>query len=199
MSDQHNENHGGGHEVDQPPTRELFNIVWGLGALTLLSIVTCVQLFNQQRDTMLSESMSTPSYRLAEYRAEQDKRLSSNGSEELLEDGKTVTLEYVPLEVAAKNILAKPELLQAPPPPPGWIHPDDIASGGAKAPVVAPPAPAAGEEAAVEGAPAEGASAPAEGAASGPATAEGAAQPASPAAESVDAAPAAAATAAPNL
>jgi hypothetical protein len=144
MSDQHSEHHGGGHEVDQPPTRQLFNIVWGLGALTLLSIVTCVQLFNQQRDAMLAESMSAPSYRLAEYRAAQDTRASSNGAEELVVDGKTVTLEYVPLDVAAKKILANPALLQAPPPPPGWIHPDDIASGGAKAPTPAP-APAAVE------------------------------------------------------
>ena len=27
---------GPGHEVDSPPTKELFNIVWGLGGLTLL-------------------------------------------------------------------------------------------------------------------------------------------------------------------
>lgn len=162
MSDQHNhEHHGGGHEMDSPPTRQLFNIVWGLGIITLLSIVTCVQLFNKQRDAMIADSLDAPSYRLADYQTKQNGLKTSNGTAELNDGGKVVIQEYVPLEVAKKKILTTPSLLQAPPPPPGWIHPDDIASGGSSA--AAAPAPA---QAPTEGAPAEGApaGAPTEGA-----------------------------------
>ena len=171
MSDQHkHEQHGGGHEMDAPPTRQLFNIVWGLGIITFLSIVTCVQLFNKQRDAMLSESLEVPSYRLAEYRKSQDALRTSNGTYELNDNGKVVVQEYVPLEVAKKKILASPDLLKAPPPPAGWIHPDDIASGGgAAAPVPAAPPAAPAEGAPSPSAPAEGA---AEGAAAAPAGAD---------------------------
>lgn len=174
MSDQHNhEHHGGGHEMDSPPTRQLFNIVWGLGIITLLSIVTCVQLFNKQRDAMIADSLDAPSYKLADYRTKQNGLKTSNGTAELNDGGKVVVQEYVPLEVAKKKILTTPSLLQAPPPPAGWIHPDDIASGGSSAAAAPAPAPA---PAPVEGAPTEGAGAPAaEGAPAGSPAAEGAA------------------------
>jgi hypothetical protein len=55
MSDEHKDpshkTSGPGHEVDSPPTKELFNIVWGLGGLTLLSIATCAQLFYSRSAT----------------------------------------------------------------------------------------------------------------------------------------------------
>ncbi|MEZ4451166.1 MAG: hypothetical protein R3B09_16930 [Nannocystaceae bacterium] len=149
MSDSHN-NHGHGdnvtgHELDSPPTSQLFNIVWGLGALTLLSIVTCVQLFNGQRDALQSERLEASSYRLAEYRADQAKLANENGETDLVDDGKTYAMEHVPLLRAKEKVLADPGLLKAGPRPPGWVHPDDLAAGVQGAGSAAPtPAPAEG-------------------------------------------------------
>lgn len=183
-SDPHH-NHGElktGHELDAPPTSQLFNIVWGLGALTLLSIVTCVQLFNDQRDALQSDRLEKPSYRLAEYRAAQDKLRNENGESALLDDGKEYVLEHVPLPRASEKVLADPALLKAAPPPPGWVHPDDLAAGiqGGSAPKPATPVEATPP---AEGAPAEGT--PAEGTPTAPtppaAPAEGATNEAAPA------------------
>jgi hypothetical protein len=177
MSD--HEHYKGGHELDAPPTRQLFNIVWGLGAITFLSIITCVQLFNQQRDALQSERYGETSWRLAQYQDEQAKQRYESGEYALNDNGKEVTISYVPLARATEKVLADPKLLQAAPPPPGFVHPDDLASGGAAAPAPAPtPAPAP--------APAEGAEAAAgaEGATAGPATPEGDAKPAEAGADS---------------
>lgn len=170
MSAQH---YKGGHELDAPPTRQLFNIVWGLGAITLLSIITCVQLFNQQRDALLEERYAGPSARLAQYQDAQNKLRFENGETELNDNGKVVTLAHVPVTRAVEKVLADPKLLLAAPPPPGWMHPDGAL------PVPAPvPAPAP------EGAPAEGA-AGAEGATTSPEAAPaGDAKPAEAGAES---------------
>jgi len=163
MSD--HQHYKGGHEVDQPPTRELFNIIWGLGAITLLSIVTCEQLFNKQRDALQSERYSQVSWKLAEYQTEQNKQRFESGSYELNDDGKVVTLNYMPLARAAEKLLTDPALLKAAPPPPGFVHPDDMAGGAAAAPA---PTPAAKEP---EAPAAAGADAPAgaEGATAAPA------------------------------
>jgi len=168
MSD--HQHYKGGHEIDAPPTRELFNIVWGLGAITLLSILTCVQLFNTQRDELQKERYSQTSWRLAEYQTGQDKLRFESGEYELNDDGKVVMVKYVPLARATEKVLQEPKLLKAAPPPPGFVHPDDMAGGGQAA------APAA---AAVKApAPTEAPPAGAEGATAGPAPVDGDAKPA---------------------
>lgn len=147
MSDHNNNAHGqhtGGHEVDSPPTRELFNIIWGLSALTLLSLVTCVQLFNNQARDLNTERGKDGSYVLQDYRKDQETRTRGSGQDSVADaTGKVVArYNYIPLASARELVLSKPEKLGAFPPPAGWVHPDDIASGGqGGAPPVPPPVP----------------------------------------------------------
>jgi hypothetical protein len=124
--------HGAGHEMDVPPTKELFNIVWGLGALTLLSLVTCVQLFNNQQRDIMDERGKESSLVLAQYRQGMDAVTKSSGEVTFKDStGAEIKQRYVPLAVARDLVLSKPERMQAAPAPKGWMHPDDIAAGAA--------------------------------------------------------------------
>lgn len=160
----------GGHEMDEPPTRHLFNIVGGLGALSLLAVFALVQVFHAQRESLQSERYSKVSRRLAEYTTDQDKQRFESGQYELNDDGKVVQLSFVPLARATEKVLEDPALLKAGPPPPGFVHPDGAPKPPPAPPVVKapPPAPPAG----------------AEGATAGPATPAGAAKPAEDGAKS---------------
>lgn len=130
--------HGAGHEMDVPPTKELFNIVWGLGALTLLSLATCVQLFNNQQQDIVAERGKESSAVLVQYRQGMDAVTKSAGEVSFKDStGAEIKQRYVPLAVARELVLSKPERLLASPAPAGWMHPDDIAAGGA-APAGAP-------------------------------------------------------------
>jgi len=134
MSDSHHTGHGGGHEIDEPPTKELFNIIWGLGALTLLSLATCVQLFNNQQRDLMAERSKEASFVLEQYHKDMDAVTKGSGELSFKDsNGKEVRQRYVPLAVARELVLSKPESLHAPAPPPGWQHPDDIAAGGSAA------------------------------------------------------------------
>lgn len=135
MSDEHNDpshkTSGPGHEVDSPPTKELFNIVWGLGGLTLLSIATCAQLFYQQERDIQEERGKESSYQLVSYRKEMQERSAGNGSVEFKDStGAIVRQKYRPLDAARAEVLSNPNALKASAAPAGWIHPDDIAAGG---------------------------------------------------------------------
>lgn len=122
---------GPGHEVDSPPTKELFNIVWGLGGLTLLSIATCAQLFYQQERDIAEERGKESSYQLVAYKDEMHKRATGNGVVEFKDsNGAVIKQRFRPLDAARAEVLSKPEALKAAAAPPGWIHPDDIAAGG---------------------------------------------------------------------
>lgn len=134
MSDEHkdppNKHEGPGHEVDSPPTKELFNIVWGFGGLTLLSIITCTQLFYQQERDIAEERGKETSYQLAAYRKEMAERASGSGALEFKDStGGVVKQKFRPIDQARADVLGKPDALKASAPPPGWIHPDDIAAG----------------------------------------------------------------------
>ncbi|MBA3549625.1 MAG: hypothetical protein H0T76_24370, partial [Nannocystis sp.] len=137
MSDSHNTGHGGhhnsggGHEIDEPPTKELFNIVWGLGALTMLSLVTCVQLFNNQQRDLMAERAKEASFVLEQYQTDMDAVTKGSGELSFKDtNGKDVKQRFVPLAVARELVLSKPDGLHAAAPPAGWQHPDDIAAGG---------------------------------------------------------------------
>lgn len=162
MTDHNHDSHGqhaGGHEVDQPPTRELFNIIWGLSALTLLSLATCVQLFNNQARDLTSERGKDGSFVLQQYRKDMETRTRGSGEDTLTDaTGKiTARYNYIPLASARELILSKPEKLGAFPPPAGWVHPDDIASGGQGAAPAPAPTPVPTDGAAVPAVPADGA------------------------------------------
>lgn len=136
---------GAGHEMDVPPTKELFNIVWGLGALVLLSLATCVQLFNNQQQDIMAERGKESSSVLVQYRQGMDAVTKSAGEVTFKDsNGKEVKQRYVPLAVARELVLSKPERLLAAPAPAGWQHPDDIAAGaqaGGATPPAGTPAP----------------------------------------------------------
>ncbi len=126
----------GGHELDAMPSKFLFNIVWGLCAIVLASLVTCIQIFNAQHDALMSERGAEGSFVLGEYRAEMLKVTTESGQTEIPKvspDGQTSVevLQYKPLADARKEVLSDPAKLRAAAPPPGWVHPDDVASGGA--------------------------------------------------------------------
>lgn len=128
----------GGHELDAMPSKFLFNVVWGLSAVVLASLVTCVQIFNVQRDTLMSERGAEGSYVLHEYQTEMVKVTTEAGQTEIPKvapDGTTSVevLAYKPLAEARKAVLSDPNKLKAAPPPAGWVHPDDVAAGGAGA------------------------------------------------------------------
>ena len=134
--------HGAGHEMDVPPTKELFNIIWGLGALTLLSLATCVQLFNNQQHDIAAERAKEGSSVFIQYRQGMDAVTKSAGELSFKDStGAEVKQRYVPLAVARELVLSKPERMLASPAPAGWMHPDDIAAGG-QAGGAAPAAPA---------------------------------------------------------
>ena len=135
--------HGAGHEMDVPPTKELFNIIWGLGALTLLSLATCVQLFNNQQHDIAAERSKQGSSVFIQYRQGMDAVTKSAGELSFKDStGAEVKQRYVPLAVARERVLSKPERMLASPAPAGWMHPDDIAAGGqAGGAVPAAPAP----------------------------------------------------------
>ena len=123
MSDSHNTGHGhhgggGGHEIDEPPTKELFNIVWGLGAMTLLSIVTCVQLFNNQQHDLMAERGKEASFVLEQYQSDMDAVIKGSGELTFKDtNGKEVKQRFVPLAVARELVLSKPCLLYTSPSP----------------------------------------------------------------------------------
>ncbi len=126
----HAVSHGAGHEMDVPPTKELFNIVWGLGALTLLSLVTCVQLFNNQQRDIMTERGNESSQVLAQYRQNMEAATRTAGEASFKDsNGAEIKQRYVPLTVARELVLSKPERMTASEPPKGWMHPDDIAAG----------------------------------------------------------------------
>ncbi len=121
---------GPGHEMDVPPTKELFNIVWGLGALTLLSLVTCVQLFNNQQRDLMTERGAESSQVLSQYRQGMEAATRAAGESSFKDsNGVEIKQRFVPLTVARELVLSKPERMQAAPAPKGWMHPDDIAAG----------------------------------------------------------------------
>ena len=70
MSDTHDHDHehhdhGGGHEIDRMPNSRLFNLLFGLSALTLLAGVGVVQLFNMQVRALEDHRGAEPGFRIA--------------------------------------------------------------------------------------------------------------------------------------
>ena len=64
----HDDHGGAGHEVDKMPSGRLFNLLFGLSALTLVACIGVVQLFYRQVDTIRDTRDTKVSFQLAEYR-----------------------------------------------------------------------------------------------------------------------------------
>ena len=134
----HGHHDPGGHELEAINTKLLFRLLISLSLVTLLASIAVVQWFNSQQRTLRDRSAAEGSFQLKDYKAEMAENLEG-------------------VDAVASQLAAKPELLRAPEPYPGWVHPDDLAG--------AAPAPAEGEAAGEDAAPAEGGEpTPAEGA-----------------------------------
>jgi hypothetical protein len=121
MSD-HGHHDPGGHELEAINTKLLFRLLVSLSFITFLACLVVVQWFYRQRRELDSRHAAEGSYQLQRYKT------------------KMVTnLEGV--DRVAQDIAANPALLAAPPPPSGWVHPDDLV-GGVATEVTPEPEPA---------------------------------------------------------
>lgn len=136
----------GGHEIDKMPNGRLFNLLGGLSALTLLSCIGVVQLFNLQVRGIEDERNSRVSYRLTEYREEQAKLRDSYGRVLIKEDDgltkpegdsvkvpRPVTLRRMPMADAIAKVVKDPKAFAAQRRYRGWVNPDAKAEEAAKA------------------------------------------------------------------
>ena len=165
MSDNHSpshpDSHGaghdahdvGGHEIDSMPNRRLFNLLFGLSALTLLCCIGLIQVFNSQAAKIAEERAQEGSFLLRDYQQEMDE---VGGSYAPAEGGKF----RIPHEKAKQLVVSDPSRLQAFPPPEGWVHPDDLlgagGAAGAQAPAGAVGSADATDDAAAQPTPGEG-------------------------------------------
>lgn len=134
---------GAGHEIDRMPNARLFNLLFGLSGLTLLSAIGVIQLFNIQVDALEQSRAQQGSFRLAAYTEEMNKAKTSSGEIKIneLDDKATVNTRYfVPLATARKQVLDDPKKLSAFGQYPGWKTSDDQAPAAAPAPGGAAPA-----------------------------------------------------------
>jgi hypothetical protein len=134
--DQAHDDHGvGGHEVDKMPSGRLFNLLFGLSALTLVACIGVVQLFYRQVDSIRDVRDTKQSFQLAEYRQEMDDvkggrvlEMTDDDGVPGAEGGRGVfeTKRYqMPLAEARKRVLEQPQqLLKAGRPYRGWRNPD---------------------------------------------------------------------------
>jgi hypothetical protein len=127
--------HGtGAHEIDNMPNGRLFNLLFGLSALTLLACIGVVQLFNRQLERIEDQRGEVASFQLSEYREEMGKLKGSWGVVEIVEDdglpkadnapanaGPELAPRYhMPLAEAKRRVLADPKVMAAQPEYPDW-------------------------------------------------------------------------------
>lgn len=138
----HAHDHGaGGHEIDRMPNARLFNLLFGLSGLTLLSAIGVIQLFNIQVDALEESRAEQGSFRLASYVEEMQAIKNGSGKVTVneLDDKATVNTRYfMPLANAKKAVLDDPNKLKAFGAYPGWKTSDE------QAPAPAPTAPPSG-------------------------------------------------------
>lgn len=111
MSEEHHE-HDGGHELEALDAGQLFRIIGGLAIVVLISIIAVVQWFHKQQEE-LRITRSDYTF-LQEHRAREAEMLEG-------------------IDAVAAKVGGDPKLLAAPPAPEGWVHPDDVKTGGAPA------------------------------------------------------------------
>lgn len=117
----HGHHDPGGHELEAINTKLLFRLLISLSLVTLLAAIAVIQWFNAQR-------------------RELDHRNAVAGSFQLQAHDTKMAEQLQGIDKVAASLAANPAMLQAPPPPSGWIHPDDLVGGGAAAAAPAKPA-----------------------------------------------------------
>ncbi|KIG15024.1 hypothetical protein DB30_06056 [Enhygromyxa salina] len=126
MSD-HGHHDPGGHELEAVNTKLLFRLLISLSFITLLACVVVVQWFYSQRRELDAQYAAEGSTFLLEYKAKMAKDLEG-------------------IDRVAQDVAGNPSLLVAPPPPSGWMHPDDLVAGVVAAPADEPAGDAHGAE-----------------------------------------------------
>lgn len=129
MSDNHE--HNGGHELENIDSTSLLAQMIALFVVVFIAVIAVAQWFYKQRDELALERAKDGYTFAKEQRAIEDEMLEG-------------------IEDTTKAILKTPKKLKAAAPPAGWIHPDDLAGGGAA------PAPAATDSDALVGDVADG-------------------------------------------
>ncbi|MBL4683705.1 MAG: hypothetical protein JKY37_03880 [Nannocystaceae bacterium] len=131
----------GGHEIDKMPNARLFNLLFGLSALTLLACFGVIQLFNLQVRGVEDERNLRGSFRLMEYQAEQAAHRTSFARVLIADDdGLSVSpaagkgpvgrgthnsvVNRMPLEDARALVLKDPKAFRAKRAYRGWKNPD---------------------------------------------------------------------------
>jgi len=139
MSDHDHDDHdhgAAGHEIDKMPSRKLFNLLFGLSALTLVACIGVVQLFYQQVSSITDARNAKVSFKLTEYRTEMED-LRENWGPVWLTDDDGVSVKQrgkgvheakrfqMPLAEARKRVLESPDkFLKAAPAYRSWPNPD---------------------------------------------------------------------------
>jgi type IV secretory pathway VirB10-like protein len=112
MSDNHE--HNGGHELENIDSTSLLAQMIALFVVVFIAVIAVAQWFYKQRDELALERAKDGYAFAKEQRAVEDEMLQG-------------------IDDTTKAILKSPKKLKAAAPPEGWIHPDDLAGGGAAA------------------------------------------------------------------
>jgi hypothetical protein len=119
--DHDHEHERGGHEIDKLPNARLFNLLFGLSALVLLSSIGVVQLFNLQVRSIEEKRAQQISFRLQEYRDATSTLLESHGTVTVVDEGGVERVaHHMPVADVRRGVLENPELLGAAPKYRGW-------------------------------------------------------------------------------
>jgi hypothetical protein len=111
----HGHHDPGGHELEAINTKLLFRLLVSLSLVTLLAAIAVIQWFYSQRRELEAQYAAEGSYLLTDYKTK-------------------MTADLEGIDRVAQDLVGNPEKLKAPPPPPGWIHPDDLVGGAPATP-----------------------------------------------------------------
>lgn len=108
--------HRGGHELEGLDAQRISLIVVVLMVIVAIASLAVAQWFFNQRDELVIQRTQESNWSMIdEHRQEQAEKLKG-------------------VDKAARELLAEPQNLGGTVPPTGWIHPDDVKSGGGAAP-----------------------------------------------------------------
>lgn len=108
--------HKGGHELEGLNAQRISLIVAGLMVIVGIASIAVAQWFFNQRDELVIQRTQESDWSLLdEHRANEAEKLQG-------------------IDKAARELIEQPANLGGTVPPTGWIHPDDVKTGGGAAP-----------------------------------------------------------------